>query len=753
MKSLWFAGVGLLVLPLSLFADGGQAVPRPEYPRPQMVRSEWLNLNGTWQFAETDDNRAVFMAAEDFPDQITVPFCRESELSGLKRTDLVKNVWYRRTFHVPESWTSPRVRLHIGACDWRTTVWVNGRRVGGHIGGSVAFGFDVTDFLQDGGNTVVIHAFDDTPSKLQPCGKQSQEPIPHGMIYTRTTGIWQTVWLEGVGSSFIRQISVNPDPAGERALLGVEVDGLSRGLEILAVVRDGAAEVCRERVAADWRNGQLVLPIPDPKLWQMDDPFLYDLTLQLKRGEDIVDEVSSYFGMRTVSIEGRAVLINGKPVFQRQVLDQGFYPDGIWTAPSDEALRRDIELSLAAGFNSARLHQKVFEPRFLYWADRMGYLVWGEFPNWGLDYQHLDASLNLLNEWTEILARDRNHPSIIGWCPFNETLETSTEIQRSVLRVTRLCDPGRPVIDSSGWWHAAAFPDLRDAHDYNRDVESFESEWDDCLSMVLPDVYNHREILRDVPFFISEYGGKHLTLYPNWSREQKDAALNEFYGIFEGLAAAQLNNPSLFGFCYTQLTDVETERNGVYTYDREPKFDMDRLKKSLQRPAAYESEPPYQSISAVSWTPLVAARPEPAGRMPWKYRVAKDAPQNWNAAGFDDSSWASGMAMFGHRGGFDDLIESEWKGQADMWMRQEFDYDGAAFDRAALVLLNGGQADVYINGEPLKMNVPWKFLYRGSDVADRLRSLLKQGRNVMAVHVAGNPGKAFIDAGILIERN
>ncbi|HEQ60767.1 MAG TPA: beta-galactosidase, partial [Firmicutes bacterium] len=442
-------------------------IPRPEHPRPQMQRLEWLNLNGVWEFAEADEAQDErFLGADSYPDEITVPFCRESLLSGLGRRGFVKHVWYRRRFSLPGEWRSPRARLHIGACDWRTRVWVNGRPVGEHTGGSAPFAFEITEVLQPGENVVVIHAFDDTRSGLQALGKQSNREDSFGIFYTRTTGIWQTVWLEGVGRSFLRGYCLTSDSEHSRVLLDVALDGFREGLTITATAFADGKRVGRAETAAGGQHNPLVLSLAKKRLWSVEDPFLYDLELTLSRGKTVVDQVRSYFGLRTVSVEGPAILINGRRVFQRLVLDQGFYPDGIWTAPSDAALKGDIERSQALGFNGARLHQKVFEPRFLYWADRLGYLVWGEFPSFGADYGNPAVNLPIINEWVEIVRRDYNHPSIIGWCPFNETPRTAGPLQQGVVNLTRELDPTRVVLETSGWSHTLPDSQLLDAHDY-----------------------------------------------------------------------------------------------------------------------------------------------------------------------------------------------------------------------------------------------------------------------------------------------
>jgi hypothetical protein len=727
-------------------------LPRPEHPQPQMVRAEWLNLNGTWEFAETDATAdARFLSAEPYPDKIVVPFCRESKLSGLARTGFIKNVWYRRTFRKPADWKSPRVRLHVGACDWKTRVWVNGRLLGEHLGGSSPFRFDVTQYLKDGDNTVIVHAFDDTRSGLQAGGKQAQSEKSEGCSYTRTTGIWQTVWLEGVGSTFLRDVRVTPDLKGSRVLLQAELNGPCAGLTLRAVATSGNQVVGTTEVPADWRHNQIVLPLSVKRLWTVEDPFLYDLKLTLLRGSEPVDHVDSYFGFREVTIQGAAILINGKAVFQRTVLDQGFYPDGIWTAPTDAALRRDIELSQAVGFNGARLHQKVFEPRFLYWADKLGYLVWGEYPNWGLDYTKSAIHLPVINEWVEIVRRDRNHPAVIGWCPFNETPPEAGPLQNAVVNVTRAIDPSRPVIESSGYFHGVPHPDALDAHDYDQNPASFRQRWTDSYGPgpSLPDRYRAGQSWQAIPFFVSEYGGIGWNIAGGWGYGGIPKDLEAFYTRYQGLTDALLDNRYMFGYCYTQLTDIEQEQNGMYFYNRKPKFDVERIRKIQARAAAYEKEPPLEVRKTnVAWRVLVGAMPDGRLAREWRYTL-QAPPAEWPKAGFDDSAWKLGRGGFGQKGDWQSFIKTPWSGK-DIWLRQEFTCDDAAFRRAMLVIHYDNGTEVYVNGKPIWKGEQWNDKYAGFDVTKALRQALQPGKNTIAVHCHQDEGGQFIDVALLV---
>ncbi|MBE6896653.1 MAG: beta-galactosidase, partial [Ruminococcaceae bacterium] len=366
---------------------------RPEYPRPQLVREKWQNLNGEWDFLidhGCSGKDRKFYENADFNMKINVPFAPESKLSGIEYVDFMKCVWYRRTFTVDSSAFEGRILIHFGAVDYRSEVWINGVSVGYHKGGYTPFVFDITDKCNEGENTVVVYAYDDTRDPLQARGKQSEYYYNHGCDYTRTTGIWQTVWLEFVPNVYISKLRLTPDIDNERLHV---VATFNKDCEetMTAEASLNGNTVTVQSVKVRGTTAEMFLDIKDPELWSVDSPTLYDLKLTV--GEDVV---TSYFGMRKVAIKGYAIEINNKPVFQRLVLDQGFYPDGIYTAPTDEDLKNDIILSKAVGFNGARLHMKIFEPRLIYWADKLGYLLWGEYPNWGLNTDDPRALLSML---------------------------------------------------------------------------------------------------------------------------------------------------------------------------------------------------------------------------------------------------------------------------------------------------------------------------------------------------------------------
>lgn len=584
-------------------------IPRAEHPNPQWERETWKNLNGPWEFEFDFGCSAVerrLWEKKRFDREILVPFCPESRLSGIGYTDFINGVAYRRNFELSQEELSRRVLLHFGAVDYEASVYVNGTLVGTHKGGYTSFCFDITKHVAPGPNTLFVAVKDDVRSGLQPKGKQAHLYASSGCDYTRTTGIWQTVWLEFVPERHIQSAKYYPDPANGK----VTVTGLVQGqgtLQLTALWEDKPVGEAALSVEDGFFTAQLDLS--ETHLWEPGKGGLY--TLLLTFGED---RVKSYFGLRTAKFQGRKFLLNGKSLFQRFVLDQGFYPDGIYTAPTEEDLVKDIQLSFAAGFNGARLHEKVFEARFLYHCDRLGYLVWGEYPNWGLDHAHPLSTETYLNQWSEAVERDFNHPAIIGWCPFNETWGYREEREKNALltslyKLTKRLDPTRPCIDSSGNYRVLS--EVYDIHDYDQDTQSFQARWDGLTDRIretggvvpaedpffnsAPEGPSGRAPFFNQPYdnqpiFVSEYGGIRWPddTVEGWGYGNAPATPEEFFARYKGLTEALLNNPEIFGFCYTQLYDVEQEVNGLYTYGRAQKFDISLIQKINQQKAAIE---------------------------------------------------------------------------------------------------------------------------------------------------------------------
>ena len=595
-----------------------QAVPRPEHPRPTCVRPDWLNLNGQWEFEIDQGDSGLERGLRDRPlaGEITVPFAPESAASGVHVTDFLEAVWYARTVEIPAEWAGRRVLLHFGAVDHDATVWVDGTEVVRHRGGFSPFTADLG--ARAGERVRIVVRARDTHHGPQARGKQATTYANHTCLYTRTTGIWQTVWLEAVPELRVHRVRVTPNLAARSLAVEAPVTANRPGHRLVVELSDDEGPVASAEARADLDltpGVQLVVPQERLRPWSPEDPHLYDLRVALVDATGgTVDEVTSYAGIRSVAIDGRALRLNGKPVFQRLVLDQGYWPDTLMTAPSDEALVRDIELAMAAGFNGARLHQKVFEERFLYHADRLGYLVWGEFGDWGAgghgrDGDHQQPTATFVTQWLEVLQRDHNHPAIVGWCPLNETwqvlhdrITVLDDVTRAMFLATKLADPTRPVLDASGYSHRVPETDVWDSHNYEQDPARF-AEQVGGLADERPHTNLHDGAPISLPYagqpyFVSEFGGIW------WDPDAADADgenRNESWGYgtrvrdeagfherFAGLTGALLADPEMFGYCYTQLTDLMQERNGIYRFDRSVKLDVEAVRKAQLRPAACE---------------------------------------------------------------------------------------------------------------------------------------------------------------------
>ena len=602
-------------------------IPRNEYPRPQMQRKDWLCLNGLWEFEvdQGDSGLQRGLLTKSLVQTIQVPFCPESKLSGIENKDHLICVWYRKRIKVPTEWKADQVLVHFQAVDYESTVWANGEEVARHRGGFTPFSckVDLSDLAADREIEIVLRArdYDDRP---QPRGKQARGFAGHGALYGRTTGIWQTVWMEPVPQIHLQRPRLTPVGSTESLQvvqpLSIPTEGHQVHFQIFADGKEVASKTLKTN--ADFTL-QADIPLTTVRLWTVEDPFLYEVNVELlNTSDEVMDSYQSYFGFRTVSLDGKKFKLNGKTIFQRLVLDQGYYPDGLMTAPRDEDLVEDIRLSLEAGFNGARLHQKVFEERFLYHADRMGYLVWGEFGDWGAANlgrfpHHQSFSASYITEWLEAIERDYSHPSIVGWCPLNETWEPIMEemsqlddITRGMFLATKAMDSTRPVLDTSGYSHRIHETDVYDCHDYTQDPEKFaehhshvgegnpyQNEW----RVKGPHLRDYRGRLlkqrwstpyRGQPYFVSEFGGiwwnpedEHRD---SWGYGERPKNIEEFYDRFEKLCTILLQNPLMFGYCYTQLTDIDQEQNGIYTYRRDIKFDMQRIRRVQTQIAAIE---------------------------------------------------------------------------------------------------------------------------------------------------------------------
>jgi len=570
--------------------------PRPEYPRPQFVRARWLNLNGEWEFAFDDANKGrEFGWHYGLPleKHIVVPYPYQSELSGINDKAIHEIVWYARSFEVPVEWRGQDILLHFGAVDYQTTVWINGQEVGHNQGGHVPFEFDIAPYLSRDHNRLTVR-IQDQQNPQQPRGKQSTTGQPHDIDYYCTTGIWQTVWLEPVPPVRIEEIRITPHARKSAIELGIYLHAPSSAWRLEVEALDGETVVARAVEETNTANASLTLAIPDAKLWSPETPHLYDLRIRLYEENQLLDDVAAYAGVREVELRQGRVWLNGKPVYLAMVLDQGYWPESYLAAPSDAALRADVEWVKRFGFNGARKHQKIEDPRWLYWCDRLGVMVWEEMPNareWSAQ-----AEERLAAEWKRAVRRDYSHPSIIAWVPVNESMGFPglnqnhpgqyAFIERMV-SATRRLDPKRPVIDNDGWEHTD-ITDICAIHDYTPTAQLLRERYQETLSgrglpahvwvgekplFVLGSRY------RGQPIMLTEVGG-FLAIPQDIPPEKRDMLYN-FYGSFrtndellakyrdlmEGIASLRF----VAGFCYTQLTDIEQEVNGLLTYDRQPK--------------------------------------------------------------------------------------------------------------------------------------------------------------------------------------
>ena len=527
--------------------------PLPEYPRPQLARPDWQNLNGTWQFAAAAEGQAP-PAGQELAERVLVPFPIESALSGLARHE--ERMWYRRTFSVPEGWRGRNVQLNFGAVDWQANVFVNGQPVGEHRGGYDAFSFDITAQLRPGENELIVGVYDPTDTGGQPVGKQRL--APEGIFYTAVSGIWQTVWLEPIAPAHITRLDITPDVPGGAVSVVVQAEG-AQGLSVQAIVRDGATEVGKVEGAP---GTELRIAIPDAKLWSPDQPFLYDLQVALGDGA-AQDSVSSYFGMRSIGVAkiGPAlrILLNGKFVFQMGTLDQGFWPDGIYTAPTDEALRFDIQQHKDLGFNLIRKHIKVEPQRWYYWADKLGLLVWQDMPAMKLEEPTPEARAQFEAELRELIDEHRSITSIVMWVPFNEAWGIYEP--RRIADLVKSWDASRLVNNNSGVNCCGVVDggngDVLDWHVY-----------------VGPDAPLPSAVRASV---LGEFGGLGLKVeghewrpgaYFSYQAKQNSAELTSGYLELIGKVSRLMQRLGLNAAVYTQITDVETELNGLLTYDR-----------------------------------------------------------------------------------------------------------------------------------------------------------------------------------------
>lgn len=570
----------------------------PDYPRPQFVRKSWENLNGAWRFAFDDQDRGISLGWERGLTEgltIQVPFTYETKRSGIGDETVHDRVWYSRSITLTrEQMDSGHILIHFEGCDYHTILWVNGIRVGSHTGGYARFSFDITKAAREGENILSVQVTDSLDPQ-QPRGKQRWLRDSFGCWYVQTTGIWKTVWLETLPDAYIQNVKITPDVQDAAVEMAFEVSDRSYAdcrLEIQVsfdgqTVSQASVQVPQRRVKTKLNLLRMDTSQWGLHLWSPETPELYDVQFRVYCGGELEDTVGSYFGMRDIRVDGAAILLNGAPLYQRLILDQGYWPDSHLTPPSEAALVEDIEKIQQLGYNGLRRHQKVEDERFLYWCDVKGLLVWSEMAS-TYDFGD-DAVEAFLTQWTQVLRQNYNHPCIITWTPVNESWGVSRvkvdaaqqNLTQAVYHLTKSIDPYRPVIVNDGWEHTVS--DILTLHDYEEDGQVFAERYQNHLSAILEGALPHNLSrtafakgfsYRGQPIIISEYGGiAYEKDEKDWGYGRKVATQEEFLKRFDAITSAIKALPYCCGFCYTQVTDVQHEMNGLMDMERNFKVD------------------------------------------------------------------------------------------------------------------------------------------------------------------------------------
>jgi hypothetical protein len=703
----------------------------PEYPRPQLRRAAWMNLNGVWQlaFAKEGEDAPV---GKDLPERILVPFPVESALSGVMKP--AERLWYRRTFAVPtdKDWKDKRVLLHFGAVDWEATVWLNGKKLGDHRGGYDGFTFDVTDALKkDGDQELIVGVYDPTDAGTQPRGKQVNKP--EGIYYTPTTGIWQTVWLEPVPKASIESLTIVPDVDAGKVRVTVHGLGTTAAHKATITIRTGKESSIEFAAPLEKPVDLVVDPV---KLWSPEQPFLYDLDVALTQKGESVDRVNSYFGMRKVEVaptDGKGpprVLVNGKATFLRGPLDQGFWPDGLYTAPTDEALKYDIEMTKQLGFNMTRKHVKVEPDRWYYWCDKLGLLVWQDMPSGDKSIGGNDPDLKRTPESAKQYEQELkamidgrgNHPSIMMWVVFNEGWGQFDTAR--ITEWTKQYDPTR-LVDCASGWADRGVGDVIDAHVYPGPGAPAP---EDKRASVL-----------------GEFGGLGLGVDGHtWAKKtwgyQGTKSQDDLTHKYERLwqrAWKLKDDKALCAAVYTQLTDVETEANGLMTYDRAVvKVDAER--------AAAAAQGDFSNVPE----PMVLLPTSQEKGQTWRY-VTEWQDNNWFKPEYKDGEWKQGEGGFGTKGTPGAVVRTEWN-KKEIYLRREVDLPEGPYTNPVLLMHHDEDAEVYINGVLAAKVSGYITNYEETSLTPEGAAALKPGKkNLIAVHCRQTTGGQYIDVGLL----
>jgi len=701
-----------------------------EYPRPQMVRKAWQNLNGLWDYALTDPSATD--APASYTGKILVPYCYESSLSGIGKPSIPdQRLWYHRSFTIPAAWKGQRILLHFGAVNYSSNVAVNGQSLGSHVGGYDGFDYDITAAVKPGANDIVVSAWNplnaDVPD-AQVLGKQRLHPS--GIFYTGVTGIWQTVWLEPAPAGHVSSLKITPNLDDSSVTVAASADGASADAQVRLVATDKGKVVASGTGAP---GADIKLAIPTPHAWSPDDPHLYDLMVTLTQGNKPVDSVGSYFAMRKISLgkddQGRLrVFLNNKFTLLVGALDQGYWPDGVYTAPTDDALRYDIQMAKKFGYNILRKHAKVEPERWYYWTDKLGMVVWQDMPQ-AFGTLNDDASKQWLVEWKNEIAQHYNHPSIVAWTTFNEGWgQHDTE---AIVALTKQLDPTRLVDNASGWtdMHVG---DIADTHAYpgpwsgkpEDSRAAINGEFGGVTMRVPGHMWTHN---------VFGYG---KTLGDTWHVTQR-------YQDLLKTAYKLADTQGTSAFIYTQLTDVEQESNGIMTYDRAVvKPDLAIIaaaNKGKILPLGTEPPPPPVPVNP---DPLATSETIP---QIWSYTDVKPA-DNWSQPDFDSSAWKTGPAPFGQ--GY--TVNTPWTDTpGDIWIRRVANLPASLPAKLNVKLLHDEDAEVYVNGVLAASASGFNGEYVTLPMSDAARASIKPGKNVIAVHCRQTVGGQVIDAGFV----
>ena len=724
MASAWAPKQGPLMTKWAKLVDPKH--PWPEYPRPQMARADWLNLNGLWEYQPGADGDSV-PAGQTLSSEILVPYPVESALSGVMEHH--ERLWYRRHFVVPPAWKGKQIRLNFGAVDFESEIYINGKSVGVHRGGYLPFSYDVTPYLTGSGpQEVIVRVYDATDLAGEPRGKQSLHP--GGIMYTPTTGIWQTVWLEPVSRASVQDLKIVPDIDARRVKVTVNASSPTPGTSVVVTVKGSGAVV---KTVTGKPGTELSIPIVRPKLWSPSRPFLYDLDVKVVQGRAVTDQVHSYFGMRKISLgvdHGiKKMFLNNKFLFEIGPLDQGFWPDGIYTQPTEAALKFDLQSMKRYGFNMVRKHIKVEPARWYYWTDKMGLLVWQDMPSpnsYTANTPPVDKP-EFEQELRDMVKTHWNSPSIIMWDIFNEG-QGQFDTPHLVSLVKKL-DPSRLVNQASGGGYFDA-GDVLDVHSYPP-----------------PNCPNPSATQA---LACGEYGGIGLvvpghTWRPTgggYTNVKTGADLEQLYGEFANQLKHFRDDRGLSAAVYTQITDVETELNGLMTYDRTFKCDpaMIALANHFQYPT-----PTYREIVPTS---------EKASQT-WKYTTTAPSA-DWFQPSFDDSAWKQGLGGFGTDTPGHGIVGTPWTDTpGDIWLRRTVKRPALTSAQIARLVIrdyHDEDIDVYINGVPAYSATGYISSYEYRPLSQAAKQALVPNADAaldtIAVHCHQTEGGQYIDVGI-----